>query len=218
MFYVVGSNSYVIQDFINRNLDSVVFVSRSQSEGEGHITWDLSVPDVPLALVQRIANDRFPVIIYVAAFKSERLLVNETRDSVMNSVNVNYLSYLNLLHAVLPGMIKNKYGRILYFGSAVAEANGSGASIYSSTKQASIQLTAAVAKEYGRFNVNTCSLMLGVFEGPLWSSIPTKIQTQIRSTIPSRKFGDPCEISRAIEYFSLSNYISGAKIYLDGGI
>ncbi len=217
MIYLIGSDSFIIQDFLSSNAESIIKVGRRKSV-DNSIMWDLSDPKVPEELKKLISADKNISIIYAAAFKSQNLFLNETDASITSSINVNFLSFLALVKFALKYMMASRSGNIVYLGSSQAEKDGVGASIYSSTKQAAIKLTQDIGKEYGRFGVNSNVVMLGYFDGPLWTSIPEIKRGEMLKALPSKRLGDKQELTEVIDLLLKNKYINSQKIYLDGGL
>lgn len=218
MIYVVGSNSYVMKDFVQRHRVEVFGVSRRPSE-DTDIIWDLNNENPPEILLNKIKDDKEPVIVYAAAYKSEKFLISHSDEEINDSFTVNYFSYLKLLRSALPSMIAKKNGRIVYLASSYAEKNSFGSSIYGSSKAAGVHLTRSVAKEYGRFNIHANSVMLGFFDGPLWRSIPEMQRNEMIKMLPSKKMGNGKNLSTLLEYLIVSDcYVNGQNVYLDGGL
>jgi len=93
-----------------------------------------------------------------------------------------------------------------------------GAGAYAATKSALVGYNNTLAKEYGRFNITSNIVRLGFFEEGLINSFTKEKADEIRSKIPSKKFGQMEEILKIINYIQSSNYLNGATINLDGGI
>jgi NAD(P)-dependent dehydrogenase (short-subunit alcohol dehydrogenase family) len=217
MIYLIGSDSFVIQDFLSKNAESIIKISRRKGV-EDTIFWDLSDPKVPDELKKLISADKSISIIYAAAFKSQNLFLSETEENIAQSININFLSFLALAKFSLKYMMAYKTGNIVYLGSSQAEKDGVGASLYSSTKQAAIKLTQDIGKEYGRFGLNSNVVMLGYFDGPLWTSIPEAKRSEMLKALPSKRLGGKDELTEVINLVLKNKYINAQKIYLDGGL
>lgn len=217
MIYLIGTDSFVIQDFLAENYSSIVRIGRRKSDSSS-IMWDLSDPIIPDALKELISTDKNIKIIYAAAYKSQNLFLNETDEGIAKSININFLSYLALVKYSLKYMMASRNGCIVYLGSSQAEKDGVGASIYSSTKQAAIKLTQDIGKEYGRFGVNANIVMLGYFDGPLWTSIPESKREEMLKALPLKRLGEKRELSEVINLLLNNKYINAQKLYLDGGL
>lgn len=217
MIYLIGADSFVIQDFLAENNTSIVRIGRRKSDSNS-ITWDLRDPTIPDALKELISTDKNIKIVYAAAYKSQNLFLNETDEGISNSINVNFLSYLALVKFSLKYMMASRSGKIIYLGSSQAEKDGVGASIYSSTKQAGIKLTQDIGKEYGRFGVSANIVMLGYFDGPLWTSIPEAKRDEMLKALPSKRLGEKHELTEVINLLLNNKYVNAQKFYIDGGL
>ena len=217
MIYLIGTDSFVIQDFLAENNSSILRIGRRKSDGNS-ITWDLRDPAIPDALKESISADKNIKIVYAAAYKSQNLFLNETDEGISNSINVNFLSYLALVKFSLKYMMASRSGKIIYLGSSQAEKDGVGASIYSSTKQAGIKLTQDIGKEYGRFGISANIVMLGYFDGPLWTSIPEAKREEMLKALPLKRLGERHELTEVINLLLNNKYVNAQKFYIDGGL
>lgn len=216
MIYVFGGNSSVLADFVRKN--DCYLITRSP-ETDRNIFWDLSRPVVPDRLIDLFSGDNSIVIIYAAAFKEDGLFINCKNDEICESVNVNFLSYCEVVKAVIPHMVKSEFGKLIYIGSSYAEVDRTGSLIYAATKAASIDLTLGIAQEYARFNISSNVLMLGFHESPLWNKINVLKRNKMLERAPTKKIGDINDVNLIIEFIiNSSSYFSGSKLYLNGAM
>ena len=137
---------------------------------------------------------------------------------------LNFTPARNLARAFLPGMRANRYGRIVNLTATLEPSHVSG----SLTSKAAVVVWAkGLSRIVGKdgITVNCVSPGLLLTEQiahhhiPRW--LPTKEERDrfLQQDIPVGRFGDPADAARLIAFLSspLSGYITGQRIYVDGG-
>ena len=120
----------------------------------------------------------------------------------------------------LPGMMSNRYGRIINIGS-VAGTGSTGQVNYASAKAGLVGLTKSLAKEYGPRGV-TCNVILaGWFETDLTKDEGADAGRDYWLQLcPKRRFGKLEEIAKVVTFLGTeaSEYVNGAEIPITGGL
>jgi 3-oxoacyl-[acyl-carrier protein] reductase len=133
-------------------------------------------------------------------------------------VGVNLKGNFLLTQALLPYMIKERWGRIIHISSVVGIQGRPGTVAYSASKSGLIGMSGVFAKEYGRFNITSNLLVLGYFEVGLIETLSADVKQKTLQQIPSKMLGKVSNISNAIDFLIKSEYVNGAVINIDGGI
>ena len=144
-------------------------------------------------------------------------LVDVGLDDFRAFLELNLVSQVAVLKAVLPGMIERRYGRIVCTSSFSAVLGQEGGSAYAAAKAGLHGLVYSVAKEVGRYGVNLNTVVIG--------NPPAPGRTEARQEFLNRlsHLGRPGrfeEFGRAIAFLLSDDagYISGAAVPVDGGI
>jgi 2-hydroxycyclohexanecarboxyl-CoA dehydrogenase len=82
-------------------------------------------------------------------------------------VDINLFGTLNVLHAVLPGMVERKAGRIVNIASDAGRVGSSGEAVYSACKGGVIALAKTLAREHIRDGIVINTVCPGPTETPL---------------------------------------------------
>ena len=133
-------------------------------------------------------------------------------------INVNLIGAFNLIHAVLPIMREEKYGRIINFSSVVAQTCVPGTSAYAASKAGLWGLTKSISVEGARKGITINTLNLGYYNVGMINEVPQKFQEVLKKQIPVGNFGNPQCIYNAIEFLRNTEYINGSSIDINGGI
>ena len=133
-------------------------------------------------------------------------------------INVNLTGTFNVIHAVLPYMREQNYGRIINFSSIVAQMGIPGTSAYAASKSGLWGMIKSIAVENANKGITINNLNLGYFDIGMITEVPPKFQEVIKSKIPTGNFGDPENIFNAVSFLIKSDYINGSSIDINGGI
>ena len=126
---------------------------------------------------------------------------------------------LFLCRAVGAGMVAQQAGRIVNITSVLADRAMPNSVASSMSQGAVLQLTRALALEWGRSNVRVNSIGLGWFDT---SDAPPEEQQQEQMVryIPLRRRGHPRDIGPLLSYLcsDACDYTTGQPVYVDGGL
>jgi 3-oxoacyl-[acyl-carrier protein] reductase len=157
-------------------------------------------------------------VLHFAAASIDGLVASYSESDWDHVLNVNLKAAFLLNKALLPLMMRDKWGRIVHISSYVARNGRVGTLPYSTSKAGLIGMSRTIAKEYGRFNITANVLTLGYFNSGLTQNLKEEDRNRILAQIPSKKFGDIGNISNAIIFLMRSDYVNGAEVQIDGGI
>jgi 3-oxoacyl-[acyl-carrier protein] reductase len=134
--------------------------------------------------------------------------------------NVNFMSAYHFSQAVIPGMIKKKWGRIINISSIFGEVTKEKRSSYSISKFALKSLTKSLGIEYSKYGILTNSVAPGVVNTDLTKKILTlSDKKDFLNKIPIGKFAEPKDIASLVYWLASTDnkYVTGQHILIDGG-
>ncbi len=132
------------------------------------------------------------------------------------SMDINLTSVFLVTRAVLPGMIKRNYGRIVQMSSVTGPVVGiPGSAAYATAKAGLLGMTRSLAIEAGPHNVTVNCI------GPGWIKTASSDEDEIvagRHT-PAGRPGTPEEVGHLAVFLASeeASYITGQLIVVDGG-
>lgn len=142
-------------------------------------------------------------------------------------VDINLLGVLRATHAVLPGMIERRGGRIVNVASEAGRVGSSGSAAYSAAKGGVIAFTKTIAREGARHGVLCNAVAPGPIDTPLLNRAPEEmgelgqkvVDTMVRSTV-LRRLGAPAEVAATIAFLCSpdSSYVTGQTLAVSGGL
>ncbi len=138
-------------------------------------------------------------------------------------IAINLRGHITVTRAVLDGMVKRKFGRIVNIGSDAGRAGSSGESVYSACKGGIIALTKTLARELIRYNI----LVNCVCPGPIDTAMLAgmfennpRVTEALEKAIPMRRLGKPAEVASAVAFLASdeASYITGQTLSVSGGL
>ena len=157
-------------------------------------------------------------LIHGAAFKIDGLAANYKTEDWDHVIGINLRGSFLLTQALLPYMIRERWGRIIHISSRGGIEGASGTIAYSASKTGLLGMSRVLSKEYARFNITSNILTLGAFRTGMFLKLHDDLKEKIRNQIPSKTFGKVSNIANAIQFLIKSEYVNGTIINIDGGM
>jgi 3-oxoacyl-[acyl-carrier protein] reductase len=197
------------------------------------IIWDIIEPEDKSLVFKKVDISSFEEVKGAAEEVGEvHILVNNagiTRDKLLlrmkeedwdEVINVNLKGVFNCTYAVLPMMLKNRWGRIINITSVIGIIGNVGQSNYAASKAGIIGFTKSVAKEVASRNITCNAVAPGFIETDMTKSLPQNIKDKYLSSISFKKLGTPLDVANLVCFLASdeANYITGEVIKIDGGM
>jgi 2-hydroxycyclohexanecarboxyl-CoA dehydrogenase len=141
-------------------------------------------------------------------------------------IAINLHGPLHMHHAVLPGMVERKYGRVVNIASDAARVGSTGEAVYAACKSAMLGLTKTLAREHARHGITLNVVCPGPTATNLFGDFlkgagnPDKLMESFRRAIPLGRIGAPDDLPGAIAFFASDDaaYVTGQVISVSGGL
>ncbi len=133
-------------------------------------------------------------------------------------IHVNLTGTFFLIHALLPLMRQQSFGRIINLSSIVGQVGVMGTSAYAASKAGLNGMIKSIALENASKNITINNINLGYFNVGMINTVPAELHDSIKQKIGMKDFGDPVHIFNTIEYIRNTPYLTGACIDLNGGL
>lgn len=132
---------------------------------------------------------------------------------------INLRGAVTCSKAVLPGMLKHNYGRILHIASIAGKDGNAGMAAYSATKAGLIGLVKSMGKDYAETGITVNALAPAVILTPMVEALPQATVDYMTAKIPMRRCGTLEEVSAMIAWIvsSACSFSTGFCFDLSGG-
>jgi 3-oxoacyl-[acyl-carrier protein] reductase len=135
-----------------------------------------------------------------------------------------------LAQAVVPGMRKAGYGRIINIISTSVKTPLAGLGVSNTIRLAVASWAKTLANEIARFNITVNNILPGLTETQRLDELlkhtaaaagqdQSFIEEQMKQSVPMKRFGRPEEIASVISFLAspAASYVNGVNIAVDGG-
>ena len=141
-------------------------------------------------------------------------------------IAINLIGALNMHHAVLPGMVARRQGRIVNISSDAARVGSSGEAVYAACKGGLVAFSKTIAREHARHGITVNVVCPGPTDTALFADYklgaanPEKLIEAFTRSIPLGRIGQPDDLPGAIVFFASDDagYITGQVLSVSGGL
>jgi gluconate 5-dehydrogenase len=147
-----------------------------------------------------------------------------TDEQFDNEMQIDLFGSFKVARAVAKkAMIPAKYGRIINIASMYGLVGNkvAGSAPYHAAKGGVVNLTRALAAEWGKYGITVNSICPGYFYTPLTQETLDSdfFQQNAKTMIPEERYGNPGELDTAAIFLSspCSSYVNGVPVPVDGG-
>jgi 3-oxoacyl-[acyl-carrier protein] reductase len=183
---------------------------------------DISNPESIQALFERIRKkfNRLDVLVNNAGVIRDNLLLSTELSDWDKVLDLNLRGAFLCTRYAAEMMLVNHSGKIINIASTGAIKGGRGQTNYAASKGGLVAFTRACAVELGGKGIQVNAVLPGMIVTPMSSRVRKRAGEDILANIPSGRFGEPKEIASLVLFLasSLSDYITGQAIAVDGGL
>lgn len=168
----------------------------------------------------------------VAAMGGIDILVNNagiTRDNLAmrmsdaewdDVIAVNLTAVMKLSRAVLRGMMKARWGRIVNISSVVGTTGNPGQINYAAAKAGVVGMSKSLAYEVASRGITVNAVAPGFIETAMTGKLTDDQRAAILTKVPAGRMGNADEIGAAVLYLSSEEaaYVTGAVLHVNGGL
>ena len=160
------------------------------------------------------------ILVNNAGITADGLLLRMKDEDWDRVIDINLSACMRLTRQVIRGMLKRKYGRVIFISSIVGHTGNAGQSNYAASKSALVGLTKSIAAEVASRGI-TCNLVApGFISTPMTDKLSEDQKNNIIKNIPVDRLGDPDDISSGCLYLSSeeASFITGSTLHINGGM
>ncbi len=183
---------------------------------------DLANSESIAAAFKKAAQEfgRVDILINNAGITKDGLAVRIKQPDWEGVLATNLSGAFYAIQQVLPGMMRERWGRIVNISSVVGEMGNAGQANYCASKAGLIGLTKALAKEVGSRNITVNAVAPGFIETDMTHGLSSELKQKMIDETPLKKMGSPEDIAAAVKFLASDEaaFITGHVLDVNGGI
>jgi len=172
--------------------------------------------------LKQVAEEAGAPVILVnnAGITRDNLLLRLKDDDWSDVIETNLASVFRLSKAVLRGMAKARWGRIINVSSVVAGMGNPGQANYCAAKAGVEGFTRSLAKEMSNRGITANCVAPGFIDTDMTRKLDDKQRESMMEVIPAGRLGEPEEVAAVVAFLAseAAGYVTGETIHVNGGM
>ena len=192
------------------------------------VHMDVADSDAVQAGILQVLDELGPpeILVNCAGWDELMPFLSTDEDFWDRVIEINYKGVLRTVHACLPSMTENGWGRIVNIASDAGRVGSSFEAVYSGAKGGVIGFTKTIAREAARSGITANVVCPGPTDTPLLDGIVAasddgdKIIGAMARAVPMKRVGTPIEVASAVIYFCSEEaaFVTGQTLSVSGGL
>lgn len=191
-------------------------------KGKGFVVnvADSASIDAVLAAIEKEFAKAPDVLVNNAGITRDNLLMRMKDDEWDAIIQTNLASVYRLSKALLRGMMKARWGRIITIGSVVGTMGNGGQTNYAAAKAGVIGFSKSLAREVGSRNITVNVVAPGFIETDMTHALTDDQKAKLGEQIPLARLGQAQDIANAVGFLAsdAGAYITGETLHVNGGM
>jgi 3-oxoacyl-[acyl-carrier protein] reductase len=208
-----------------RNLDKLETAAAEirASGGEAHVAViDLASPESIQEAIKKAIVEVGPIHILVnnAGVTKDGLSMRMKLEDFNSVIQTNLTGAFLCAQGVMPGMMKERWGRIINIASVVGEMGNAGQANYVASKAGLIGLTKSLAQELASRGITVNAVTPGFIETDMTAVLSDEVKEKMLNVIPLKRFGKAEDIAASVAFLASESagYITGHVLKVNGGM
>ncbi len=186
------------------------------------IAMDLASPESIQEAVKKAIAEVGPIHILVnnAGVTKDGLSMRMKLEDFNSVIQTNLVGAFVCAQGVMPGMMKERWGRIINIASVVGEMGNAGQANYVASKAGLIGLTKSLAQELASRGITVNAVTPGFVETDMTAGLSDELKEKMLGVIPLKRFGQAEDIAAAVSFLAGdgASYITGHVLKVNGGM
>ena len=160
------------------------------------------------------------ILVSNAGITRDGLLLRMSEDDWQRVIEVNLSAAMILSRGVLRGMMKARWGRVVYISSIVGHTGNPGQVNYAAAKAGLAGMAKSLAAEVANRGITVNLVAPGFIETEMTSDLGEERKAALMSRIPVGRMGSAEEIAAPVRFLVSheASYITGQTLHVNGGM
>ncbi|MDC1071348.1 3-oxoacyl-[acyl-carrier-protein] reductase [Acidimicrobiia bacterium] len=220
----LAETSNVAVGYSNSKEQAVEVVNSIQANGGNAIAVQIDVTDNDsvekcFELIEKEFSS-VEILVNNAGITKDNIFPRLKQDDWDSVIDTNLTGSFRTSQRAIKGMMKNKWGRILFISSVAGISGNMGQSNYAASKAGMIGLAKTISKELGSRNITSNVIAPGYIDTDMTSFLNDEQKEEIIGQLSIKRVGKPEDIANMVAFLCSdeSEYITGQVFPVDGGL
>lgn len=166
------------------------------------------------------ANGPVEVLVSNAGITDDTLLLRMSEEQFTRVLDVNLVGAYRVAAKAARGMLRARWGRMVFVSSVVGLSGAPGQANYAASKAGLVGFARSVARELGSRNITANVVAPGFVTTDMTEVLSEQRRAEIERQIPLGRQATPDEVAAAVTWLAsdAAGYVTGAVIPVDGGL
>ena len=160
------------------------------------------------------------ILVCNAGVTKDNLALRMKDEEWQQVIDINLTASFRMTRAAIKGMMKRRFGRIIYVTSVVGWSGNPGQANYCASKAGLTGMSKSFAQEFALRNITVNCIAPGFIATPMTDVLTDDQKARINQNIPLGRMGTPEDIAAAANYLAsdAASYVTGQTIHINGGM
>ena len=160
------------------------------------------------------------ILVNNAGLTRDNLALRMKDEDWAQVIEVNLTSGFRLSRAVLRGMMKKRWGRIIGITSIVGVTGNPGQANYAASKAGMIGMSKSLAQEVASRGITVNCVAPGFVATPMTDQLTDAQKEKLTAAVPAGRLGTPEDVAVAVLFLASDEaaYMTGQTLHVNGGM
>src|SRR5262245_8352856 len=160
------------------------------------------------------------ILVNNAGVTRDGLLMRMSAEDWQAVIETDLGSVYRTCKAVMRGMMKARYGRIINIASVIAVMGNAGQSNYAAAKAGMIGFSKSLAREVGSRGITVNVVAPGFIVTDMTDALSEENRAALLAQVPLGRLGSPEDVAHTVAFLASreAGYITGETIHVNGGM
>jgi beta-ketoacyl ACP reductase len=166
------------------------------------------------------AQGSVEVLVANAGITDDTLLMRMSEEQFTRVLDANLTGSFRVAKRASRGMLKARWGRMIFISSVVGMAGGPGQVNYAASKAGLIGVARSIVRELGNRNITANVIAPGFISTEMTDAVSDERKKTILAQVPAGRYGGTEEVAAAVTFLAsdAAGYVTGAVLPVDGGL
>ncbi len=191
--------------------------------GEAHpLALDVAAPSEVAGQLAALPADwqAIDVLVNNAGITRDGLFARMSLEQWQEVLATNLTGAYAVTRELVRGMMRKRWGRIIFVSSVVGLMGNTGQANYAASKAGLVGFAKSLAREFGSRSITANVVAPGFVETAMTEELDDKARAKLSETIVLRRFGSVDDVAAAVLYLASdeAGYVTGEVLNVSGGM